>query len=279
MKRIKSFFKFLLILLIILGLLGSGIFYYCYKILPDVIKHKLEKTVSTALSSDFSIGSLELKYLDNEVIVQNVSLREPSSNSQFIDIPNITIDFNFLNLIGDVVEIDKVVIYSPQIRLRTSAAELVNLTILKKFIQKHIEQETFKGDIDQQPEAKKEKSVGKKYIIRKLEVYGMDISRFKADNSLVSEVKIEKIVIADMGLDEHGLSSSQLIKALLDLILYKEKPAIDKKQLQSLGNDIRVLKDRVKGQVKNKVGKLLNKNTNNLPDNNFPNQKRVPVEN
>lgn len=274
----KSFLKFSLILFSIILVLGFGIFYYCHKILPNVVKHKIEKTVSTALSSDFSIGSLELKYWNNEVILQNISLKEAGSDNQLIDIPSVVIDFNFLNLIGDIVEIDKVTIYSPRIKLETSISELINLTILKKFIQKNIEQETYKADIGKDSEKKKTKNA-KKYIIRKLEVYDMDISRVRGDNSIVSEIKIEKIVVADMGLDEHGLNSSQLIKALLDLIVYNDKPAISKKQLQSLGNDIRVLKDRVKGQVKNKVERLLNKNANEIPNNNPSHQKRTPIEN
>jgi len=281
MHKISPFFKIFFVLLLILGAaLGIGL-YYLHNQLPTMLKEKIEHSASRALYSPLQIEELQLKYLDNKIILKGINIYEAGANAKIIIIPEVVISLHFFNLIGSVVEIDKVEIYSPRVELRNSASKLVNLTMLKKFVQKRVEQEVFKKDIDNASPKKMAKTYKqKRYIIRKLEIYDMHVVKVKEDNSFSTEVKIEKIAITDIGMEERGLTEAQVAKSLLDFILYNEKPT--KKPPQSLGNDIRVLKDKIKDRVRNKMDKVLEyhsspKKYNNPNDPNS--NRRVPSQN
>jgi len=246
-----------IIFAVVLIALISGVA-YAYVRGEQLITDGVSVHGSKALGAEVKLGGVGLDVLGGSAALSDFSIGHPEGFEPVdaFAVGRVAVDLNPMSLISDTIEIELIDIASPDIRVEPKLNGTTNLQQLQANIMAYV------GPL---PEAEEEAPATDmpNLIVKKFVISGAKLGFIGGDTGLGNQtLKLQDIVLTDIGVKEGGVPASDLMRLASDAIMPQVTAAMASAQGKKLISDItggKVNVDSLKEDAATEVSKLKNK--------------------
>lgn len=258
----KKFLKFIIGLIIVLVILVLGVFFYVVIYVDDIIENTAETIVPQMTKTNFDIEKVNTEPLEGKVEIINLYLGNPEGfpEGHALKFDKIHVHVDLKSLQSDKIIINTFVINGLDVFLYKEGEDSSNLRVILENIDSYVEelkQSQELVDVEKVKSSAKDAAPDLRFQVNLFEMNDGHVQvHAEKKLALKADVTIPQAKLENLGAEGEGLSSQDLVKAIVKEVIKNVDLAVKLQRAGEEGSD-EEKKTEEKSGLSGKLQKLL----------------------